>query len=148
MKKQILAAAAALCLMATTPLFAQEQPQRPVRPTPPTVEQMAQHRTQRMAERMQLNDDQIKKVYEVNLEQIKQMQQLREQMKAVRTSSAEQMKEILTTEQFMQWAQMQHKHPQRPAQHAQAPHRRHHKQAAMCCPQECPKACPCDAREE
>ncbi len=48
MKKQIFAAAMALCLMATTTLFAQENKPQAEPRTPPTAEQLAQRQTERM----------------------------------------------------------------------------------------------------
>lgn len=107
MKKQIFAAAMALCLMAGTSAFAQDQKKAPMPKERPTAEQMAQRQTERMTEQLKLTDAQAKQVYEINIQGIKQMQALREQMRAARTAEAEKMKSILTTEQFMQWAKMQ-----------------------------------------
>ena len=147
MKKQIFAAVTALCLMATTTLFAQETTPKAASATPPTVEQMAQHQTDRMTERLKLTEAQAKKVYQVNLDRMQQMQRLREQMQQTRQATAEEMKSILTTEQFMQWAQMQRRPQGHPCQQGKAPrmkHRRHHQMT------ECPKACTpetCSANE-
>lgn len=139
MKKQIFAAMTALCLMATTTLFAQEKPQAAPK-TPPTAEQMAEHQTQRMTEKLQLTDAQAKQVYEANLAQIKQMQAMREQMRKARMAQADKMKSILTTEQFMQWSQMQ---GPRPGQPGNAPQMKHHKKGMHHgdCPN-CKKDCP------
>ena len=119
MRKQIFAAATALCLMATTTLFAQEAKPKVEPKTPPTAEQMAERQTQRMTQRLNLTEAQAKQVYELNLDQIKQMQAMREKMGAARKAQAEKMKSILSTEQFMQWSQMQ---GPRPGQHGNCPH--------------------------
>lgn len=111
MKKKIFAAAMALCLMAGTSAFAQQQKTAPQTKERPTVEQMAQRQTERMTERLKLTDAQAKQVYEINLAQIKQMQAQREQMRAARNAEAEKMKSILTTEQFVEWSQMQGPRP-------------------------------------
>lgn len=107
MKKQIFAAVTALCLMATTTLFAQEAKPKEEPKTPPTAEQLAERQTERMTQRLKLTDAQAKQVYQLNLDQIKQMQALREQMNKARMARADKMKSILSTEQFMQWSQMQ-----------------------------------------
>lgn len=140
MKKQIFAAVTALCLMATTTLFAQEKPQ-PAPKTPPTAEQMAERQTQRMTEQLKLTDAQAKQVYEANLSQIKQMQAMREQMRKARMAQADKMKSILSTEQFMQWSQMQ---GPRPGQHGNCPQMKHHKKGRHHgdCPNGCKKDCP------
>ena len=68
---------------------------------------MAQRKTDRMTEQLKLNEAQAKQVYAINLAQIKEMIAQREKMEAARKAEAEKMKSILTTEQFMQWSQMQ-----------------------------------------
>ena len=141
MKKQIFAAAMALCLMATTTLFAQENKPQAEPRTPPTAEQLAQRQTERMTKQLNLSDAQAKQVYEVNLDQIKQMQAMREKMREARAAEADKMKSILSTEQFMQWSQMQ---GPRPGQHGKAPHMKGKKgQKHGDCPKDCPrKDCP------
>lgn len=114
MKKTIFAAVATLCLMAGGAAFAQTESTPASAAAPkerPTLEQIAQHRTDRMAERLELTDAQKKQVYEINLQQLKDMEAQREAMRKAREARTEQMKSILSTEQFVQWAQMQ----QRPA---------------------------------
>lgn len=96
MKKRIFAVAAALCLLAGTGAFAQDSKKAPMMKERPTAEQMAQRRTERMTEKLNLSEKQSKQLYEVNLQDIKEMQ-----------AQAEQMKGILTPEQFEQWKQMQ-----------------------------------------
>ena len=141
MKKQIFAAVTALCLMATTTLFAQESKPKAEPKTPPTAEQIAQRQTDRMTERLKLTEAQAKQVYELNLAQVKEMQAMREKMRAARKAEADKMKSILTTEQFMQWSQMQ---GPRPGQHGKAPHMKGKKgQKQGGCPKGCPrKDCP------
>lgn len=141
MKKQIFAAVTALCLMATTTLFAQESKPKAEPKTPPTAEQIAQRQTDRMTERLKLTEAQAKQVYELNLAQVKEMQAMREKMRAARKAEADKMKSILTTEQFMQWSQMQ---GPRPGQHGKAPHMKGKKgQKQGDCPKGCPrKDCP------
>lgn len=158
MKKQIFAAVTALCLMATTTLFAQEVAPKTTPATPPTAEQLAQRQTERMTQRLQLTEAQSEQVYKANLDQIQQMQRLREQMQQTRLATAEEMKSILTTEQFMQWAQMQRRPQGEPGAQGKAPQmkHRHHKKAecpkacaaAPTCPNDCtPAECPCPNRK-
>ena len=58
-----------------------------------------------------LTDAQAKEVYNLNFQQIKEMQAMREKMQEARKAEAEKMKSILTTEQFVQWSQMQAPRP-------------------------------------
>ena len=141
MKKQIFAAVAALCLMATTSLSAQESKPQARPKTPPTAEQIARHQTDRMAERLNLTEEQSKQVYEVNLAQVKRMQAMRKEMREARKAEADKMKSILTTEQFMQWSQMQ---GPRPGLQGKAPHHMKGKKGPKHgdCPQDCPQDCP------
>ena len=141
MKKQIFAAVTALCLMATTTLSAQESKPQAQPKTPPTAEQIARHQTDRMTERLNLTEEQSKQVYEVNLAQVKRMQAMREEMREARKAEADKMKSILTTEQFMQWSQMQ---GPRPGLQGKAPHHMKGKKGPKHgdCPQDCPQDCP------
>ena len=107
MKKKIFAAAMALCLMAGTSAFAQQQNKPEAPKERPTAEQMAQRKTDRMTEQLKLNEAQAKQVYAINLAQVREMIAQREKMEAARKAEVEKMKSILTTEQFMQWSQMQ-----------------------------------------
>lgn len=107
MKKMIFAAAMALCLLAGTSVFAQDKKQTMPPKERPTVEQMAQRMNDRMTKELKLNEAQAKQVYELNIQQVKEMQAMREKMRAAKKAEAEKMKSILTTEQFMQWSQMQ-----------------------------------------
>ena len=96
MKKRIFAAAVALCLLAGTSAFAQNSKKVPMTKERPTAEQMAKGRTERMAEKLNLNETQSKQLYEINLQDIKDMQKQAEQMRANRKAQAEKMKGILT----------------------------------------------------
>lgn len=114
MKKTIFAAVAALCLMAGEAVFAQTESAPAPAAAPkerPTLEQIAQRKTDRMAERLEFTDAQKKQVYEINLQQLKEMEAQREAMRKAREARAEQMKSILSTEQFVKWAQMQQRRP-------------------------------------
>lgn len=96
-----------LCLLAGTSAFAQDSKRAPRTKERPTAEQMAQRKTDRMVEKLNLNEDQSKQLYELNLQEVKDMQAQHEQMRAARKAQAEKMKKILTPEQFGQWQQMQ-----------------------------------------
>lgn len=107
MKKSMIAAMAA-CVMTMTGALAQGQTQKMQVPRQrPTAEQIAQKRTEMMTKKLELNEAQEQKVYQVNLENVKLMEKHRMQMKAERQAEAEQMKGILTTDQFVKWSQMQ-----------------------------------------
>ncbi len=107
MKKRIIVVAATLSLICVTGVLAQEPAKPATPPTPPTPEQMAQKKTERLTEQLNLTDDQASKVYDACLKQSKEQQELFKKMVALRREQAEKMKSILTTEQFMQWSQMQ-----------------------------------------
>lgn len=92
MKKKIFAAVTALCLMAGTSVFAQQQNKPDAPKERPTAEQMAQRKTDRMTEQLKLNEAQAKQVYAINLAQIKEMIAQREKMEAARKAEAEKMK--------------------------------------------------------
>ena len=95
-----------LCLLAGTSAFAQDR-RAPRTKERPTAEQMAQRKTDRMVEKLNLNEDQSKQLYELNLQEVKDMQAQHERMRAARKAQAEKMQKILTPEQFEQWKQMQ-----------------------------------------
>lgn len=106
MKKYILAVATTLGLMAT-PLFAQ-QSDTPRKAEPkPSVEQIAERRTDRAVRLLELTDAQRKQIYEINLKELRECAPLIEQMQAIRANAADEMKAVLSTEQFMAWSQMQ-----------------------------------------
>ena len=71
MKKKIFAVVTALCLMAGTSVFAQQQNKPDAPKERPTVEQMAQRMTERMQKELKLTDAQAKEVYNLNFQQIK-----------------------------------------------------------------------------
>ena len=131
MKKRIFAVAAALCLMAGTGAFAQEAKPAAAPKERPTVEQMAQRMTERMQKELKLTDAQAKEVYNLNFQQIKE---------AARKAEAEKMKSILTTEQFVQWSQMQ---APRPGQRGHGPQmmKKGDRRGGgkECCDKPCPK---------
>jgi hypothetical protein len=80
-------------------------------------EQFAKSQTAQLKEELDLNDDQEKKVYEVNLESIKKMSELREKMRdggggfegmrekmmEIREEQNKKMKEILTEDQWTKY---------------------------------------------
>ena len=85
-------AAMAACVMTLTGALAQEQTQKTQLPRQrPTPEQIAQKRTEMMTKRLDLDEAQTQKVYQVNLENAKLMEKHRVQMKAERQNEAEQM---------------------------------------------------------
>jgi len=106
----------------------------------PTVEQMAQRMTERMQKELKLTDAQAKEVYNLNFQQIKEMQAMREKMREARKAEAEKMKSILTTEQFVQWSQMQ---APRPGQRGHGPQmmKKGDRRGGgkECCDKPCPK---------
>ena len=139
MKKKIFAAAMALCLIAgTSGAFAQDGKPEAARRERPTVEQMAQRMTERMEKELKLTEAQAKQVYDVNFQQIKEMMAQREKMQQARKAEAEKMKSILTTEQFVQWSQMQ---TQRPEQRGHGPQMMHKgaDKDKSCCDKPCPR---------
>ena len=71
--KSMIMAAMALFLMAGTNGFAQvSNANKPAEPAQrPTVEQLARNKTDRMAERLQLTEEQSQKVYAATLEQMR-----------------------------------------------------------------------------
>ena len=77
-----------LCLLAGTSAFAQDR-RAPRTKERPTAEQMAQRKTDRMVEKLNLNEDQSKQLYELNLQEVKDMQAQHERMRAARKAKAE-----------------------------------------------------------
>lgn len=110
--KKMMTALMALFLLTGTTVFAQntksEKPADAPQPAQrPTVEQLARSKTDRMTERLQLTEEQSQKVYAATLEQLRSAEALREKARAAKLAEAETMKQVLTTEQFMRWSQMQ-----------------------------------------
>lgn len=97
----------ALLLMTGTSAFAQKSASTAAPQERPTTEQMARKATERMTLRLKLTDRQAEQVYEAVLERMRATVALREQARAAKTAEAERMKSILSTEQFMRWAQSQ-----------------------------------------
>jgi len=87
MKKRIFAVAMTLCRFAGTSAFAQDR-RAPRTKERPTAEQMAQRKTDRMVEKLNLNEDQSKQLYELNLQEVKDMQAQHERMRAARKAQA------------------------------------------------------------
>jgi len=117
----LLAALAAGALVALTPqVRAQEQPQRPnrpdraERPEPGPRARPAVDRIKRMAEELNLNEDQKAKLQEVFQAQRESRQDLRdatpeerrEAMKTAREEMNAKLKEILTSEQYAKWQKL------------------------------------------
>lgn len=100
-----------VCMGLTSGVMAQQQKKMSVPKERPTVEQMAQRRTERMAQKLGLDEAQKKQVYDINLNSAKSMEAHRTQMKADRSKEAEQMKNVLTTDQFVKWSQMHNARP-------------------------------------
>ncbi len=86
--------------------FAQDKKtERPVRTGErPTPEKIAEKRTASMKEKLELNDDQYKKMYEINLSEARKHQALaaerREKMKAERVELKKKYAAVLTPEQL------------------------------------------------
>lgn len=117
--KKMIVAMAALMLMIGTGAEAQGR-KNDMRGEPPTPEQVAQKRTERMTRDLSLNEEQAKQVYNLTLEQARKGAQFRtqadaaraehmERMKAAREAEATQMKTILTSEQYAKWQENQDK---------------------------------------
>lgn len=103
----------ALLLMTGTSAFAQKSAPTAAPQERPTTEQMARKATERMTLRLKLTDRQTEQVYEAVLERMRVTEALREQARAAKTAEAERMKSILTTGQFLRWAQSQTPHDRR-----------------------------------
>ena len=91
--KKMMTALTALFLLTGITAFAQNtKPEKPVdAPQPvqrPTVEQLARSRTERMAERLQLTEEQSQKVYAATLEQLRSAEALREKARAAKLAEA------------------------------------------------------------
>ena len=108
MKKHIFVAIAAACMMIGTGASAQnKQSQSRMMKERPTAEQVAQHQTARLKEKLALTDKQAQQIYDYNLQQVKELQKQREQMRAARQAEVAKMKSILTPEQFEKWQKLQ-----------------------------------------
>lgn len=111
MKRKIFIVAATLSLICVTGVLAQEPAAPATPPTPPTPEQIAQAKAERLTKRLNLTDEQSRKVYDVCLKNTKEQQALFKKMMDLRKDQAEKMKSILTDEQFTEWSQMQQQRP-------------------------------------
>jgi len=92
MKKLILAALAVFVL--ASPAWSQREHKQH------NPEKMAQKMTDKMAEKLDLTEDQKTKVLEANTEYANAMKDSREEMKALKEAHREKLKGILTDEQF------------------------------------------------
>lgn len=125
MKKSIFAVAMAVIMMTSVSVSAQGRGAMAGAPKEkPTVEQMAQHRTDMMKKNLNLTDEQAKKVYDLNLKRAKDMEKNRsnaetdrqkrmDAMQSARTAEDAQMKSILTPEQYATWQQNQQRSAQK-----------------------------------
>ena len=111
--KKMMTAVMALLLMAGTSAFAQENKSVAPPRERPTTEQLARKATDRMTAQLKLTEKQAEQAYEATLERLQADEALREQARAAKMKEAEAMKSILSTEQFMRWAQSQTPHDRR-----------------------------------
>lgn len=81
--------------------------------TPPTPEERAQKMTDRMAEKLELSEEQKKEIYGINLENATKRQKEMEAQKAERQAKQaemkaqeERIKNVLTEEQRKQWEEV------------------------------------------
>lgn len=144
MKQRIFAIAAAVCLLAAPGAFAQNQQRKSeMSRQRPTVEQMARHRTERLTKELGLNETQAKEVYAINLKQQQQMEAHRAQMSKERRAEAEQMKSVLTADQFAKWSQMQGPKPGahrgKACKNGQACNKQNKQNGKKCCKEERPR---------
>lgn len=98
--------ALAALLLTTATCFAQQSEQTGRRERP-TVEQMARQTVERLTDQLKLNEKQAEQAYAAVLERLRTTEALHKQMHAAKSAEAEQMKSILTTDQFVKWSQMQ-----------------------------------------
>lgn len=104
MKKYMLALAATFALFAS-PLYArQTEPSRKIDKRP-SMEQIAEQRTERAARLMELTDAQRKQIYEINLKELKQSAPHVEQLRRIHADLAVDMKKVLTDEQYAAWSE-------------------------------------------
>ena len=113
----MMTAVMALLLMAGTSAFAQENKSVAPPRERPTTEQLARKATDRMTAQLKLTEKQAEQAYEATLERLQADEALREQARAAKMKEAEAMKSILSTEQFMRWAQSQTRYCARWASH-------------------------------
>ncbi|WP_302288075.1 DUF4890 domain-containing protein [Alistipes communis] len=111
--RKMMTAVMALLLMAGTSAFAQENKSVAPPRERPTTEQLARKATDRMTAQLKLTEKQAEQAYEATLERLQADEALREQARAAKMKEAEAMKSILSTEQFMRWAQSQTPHDRR-----------------------------------
>lgn len=107
--KKLMIGVAALLLATGTNLFAENRTDA----KRPTAEQVARRQTDRQVEHLKLDKKQSKELYRLNLERNREMQRTRKAMRKSHAKRTEQMRSILTPEQFAQWQKMRQSHCRR-----------------------------------
>ena len=97
----------ALSLVMGAAAYAQEAPEQTERKDPPTVEEMAKMKADRMKRQLLLGNDQYDKVYKLCLKQAEAQRKLMEQMKKEQDEMSQQMKGILNEAQYERYEQLQ-----------------------------------------
>lgn len=105
MKKYLFVMALSLVMGAAA--YAQEAPEQTERKDPPTVEEMAKMKADRMKRQLLLGNDQYDKVYKLCLKQAEAQRKLMEQMKKEQDEMSQQMKGILNEAQYERYEQLQ-----------------------------------------
>lgn len=128
MKKSVLAVlTAAVMTIASAAAQPQNQNHKGGKPERPTPEQIAKHHTERLTKELNLTKEQSDKIYEATLKRTAEAQKKNEarreaaaearkkadaEMAAYRQKAKEDMKAILTSEQYEKWSKMEQKRPQ------------------------------------
>lgn len=105
MKKYLFMMAMTLVMGAAA--YAQEAPAQGEPKDPPTVEEMAKMKADRMKRQLLLGNDQYDKVYKLCLKQAAAQQKRMEQMKKEQEEMSQQMKGILNEAQYERYEQLQ-----------------------------------------
>ena len=105
MKKYLFVMALSLVMGAAA--YGQEAPEQTERKDPPTVEEMAKMKADRMKRQLLLGNDQYDKVYKLCLKQAEAQRKLMEQMKKEQDEMSQQMKGILNEAQYERYEQLQ-----------------------------------------
>ena len=105
MKKYLFVMALSLVMGAAA--YAQEAPEQTERKDPPTVEEMAKMKADRMKRQLLLGNDQYDKVYKLCLKQAEAQRKLMEQMKKEQDEMSQQMRGILNEAQYERYEQLQ-----------------------------------------
>lgn len=127
----------ALALMIGAGARAQEAaPRRDAPKEPPTVEQVAKRKADRMKQQLLLGEDQYDKVYKICLKQAEAQRKRMEEMRKERESVSKDLKGILNDAQYERYTRMQ----SRPAGDAMRRPGMHHGKCVCRCKGECPMA--------